>query len=290
MLEGEAVGRDGVERAPRRVRQSGIELGRGRGAGRAGPRAVDQRHRVVLQVVRRRARPLVVERHGAALLEAPLGGRDGAVDAARARRRGRQDARRGGIEAGRDLDDQRHAPPSRAVVAEGRVLGAADVAVAGERRAVVAHLRAVEHAEAARRGGVDERAVAGVDRQAPQLRRRRRIRHRGREVRLQAGRSEPGRQQIVGGVVMGGGGDVDQERRLDARVRVVRAVAAGDQRGAEQGAGQRGRATGRQGGVVHGISSNLFWPVGWARADSPACGVRARTGFARADSFIVVRR
>ncbi len=173
------------------------------GGGAAGAGAVDQRDGVVGEIVRRGAGTLVGIGHRAAALQAPFAGRDTAVDAARAGRRGGDQARPRGIEAGRDLHHHRNVLPAAAVVGIGQILDAGDLALAAGDVALRVDVGPVQRAVAARGADIDQRLVVAPDRVAAQLGAGRRV-GIGRQ-RRGAGQSvlaEPGGQQIVGVAVV----------------------------------------------------------------------------------------
>ena len=219
MLEGKTVGRGGVEGRQFGGGQAGVEggvlaCGRSPGTG-----AVDQRHGVVLQVVRGSACALVGVRHGAAALQGPFAGGNAGVDAARTRGRGRDDARVLCIEAGGHLHHERDISLAGAVVGIGDVFGAWHLAFAGGDVAGRVHVRAVQGAKAARGGHVEHGAVVGVDRGAAQLggRRSQGVGIRWRQRRSQPGFAQTRGQQIVCAAVVRGLLDRAQKCGLDVR-------------------------------------------------------------------------
>ncbi len=107
----------------------------------------------------------------AAVLEAPFaGGRDRAVDAARAGGGRRDDAAVRRIVAVRDLHHHGHArAPAMASPLEGDVFVAGDQAFARGHGAVRRDVRPVQHAVAAARRRIDQGAVVVIDREPPQF-------------------------------------------------------------------------------------------------------------------------
>ncbi|GAA0807917.1 hypothetical protein GCM10009078_48510 [Cupriavidus gilardii] len=203
VLEGEPMRRRGDEGGARVVVDRRGEMRLAAGGGAAGAGAVDQRDGVVGEILRRGAGALVGIGHRAAALQPPFAGRDAAVDAARAGRRGGDQARPRGIEAGRDLHHHRDVLPAAAVVGVGQILDAGDLALAAGDIALRIDIGSVQRAVAARRADIDQRLVVAPDRIAAQLGAGRRV-GIGRQ-RRGAGQSvlaEPGGQQIVGVAVV----------------------------------------------------------------------------------------
>ena len=195
MLEGDAVRVGASPGQPVAVAQVRREERVLAGGHPARAHAVLQVDAVVLEHIQARAGTLVRIRHGAALLQAPFAGTaDGAVDAARAAGRARDDAGMLGVEAGRHLHHQGDILLARAIIGIGDVFAARHQALARAHVSGRIHVRSVQGAIAAVGGNVEHGAVVGVDRIAAQFERRRlfRIRIRGcgaRQPRLaQAGR------------------------------------------------------------------------------------------------------
>ncbi|MNK93622.1 hypothetical protein D3C87_1137930 [compost metagenome] len=236
------------------------ELGQLAGAGTGLAGAVDQRHGVRVEVVRRRAGALVGVGHGTATLEAPFADRNPAVDAARARRGGRDQARIGGVEIGRDLRHDRHVLLAGAIVGKGDVLGTGHLALAGRDVALGIHVRPVQRAVATQRVGIDDGAVVIEDGDAAQLGRRGRGgigRHRRGGRGDQAVLAESGSQQVVGiaVVVLHADGAHHESRPV---VRVLRRGAAAAPAvviviPAAAGANQQHRHGGGDGGLASWI-------------------------------------
>ena len=137
--------------------------------------AVLQMHGVGGEIVDAHPGALVGVGDRAAVLQSPLsGGADGAVDTARARRRGRDDAGAILLERRRNLHHHRDVELARAIVGVGEVLGARDLAFAqgvGAGRCRCSGQRASRSRPS--RVDVDERAVVVVDREPAQFRGRR---------------------------------------------------------------------------------------------------------------------
>ena len=195
MLEGDAVRVGASPGQPVGVAQVRCEERVLAGGHPARAHAVLQIDAVVFKHIQARAGTLVRIRHGAALLQAPLAGAaDGAIDAARAARRARDDAGTVRVEAGRHLHHQGDILLARAIIGIGDVFAARHQALARAHVSGRIHVRSVQGAIAAVGGNVEHGAVVGVDRIAAQFERRRllRIRIRGcgaRQPRLaQAGR------------------------------------------------------------------------------------------------------
>ena len=268
MLEGKAIGRSGVEGGQlggREARVEGCRLARcdGRGAG-----TVHQRHGVVLQVVRSTARALVRVRHGAALLQAPLAGRDAAVYTARARCRGGDHAGLLGVEAGRHLHHEGDILAACAVVGKRNVLSACHLAFAGGDLALRVHIGAIQRAVAAGRRHVEHGAVVGVDGGAAQL-------GCGGLERVGIGRwhgrrqprgAQASRQQVVAGAVVRDLADGAQVGGLGVECGAVAiTAAAGSQHRSGQHCGQErtGKGT-RNGTKTRVLHAHLHVPVSWS--------------------------
>ena len=170
MLEGESVWRCRIERRPRAARDGRREVrivARLFGIGALAP---DQVHCVVLQIMCAGAGAFVRVGDGAAVLKAPFpGGRDRAVDAARAGRRRRDDATRRRHEAVRYLNHHGDAIAPVPAPLEGDVFVARDQALARCHRAVCHHVRAIKRAVATTRRRIDQGAVIVVDREPAQF-------------------------------------------------------------------------------------------------------------------------
>ncbi|MNT28444.1 hypothetical protein D3C72_1641320 [compost metagenome] len=154
--------------------------------------------------MRRGTGALVGVGHRAAALQPPFAGGDGAIHAARARRRGGDHTWPGGIEASRDLHQHGYVLLPRAVVRIRQVFHPGDLAFRAGDIALRVHVGAVQRAIAASRGGIDDGAVVGVDRVAPQFRRGRGG-GIGRHRRGGAGEpvlAQPRGQQVVAAAVV----------------------------------------------------------------------------------------
>ena len=171
-----------------------------RRAGGAG--AIDLVHGVIGQVVNAHALAGIGQRHGAALLQAPLAcGADGAIHAARAGRSAQHHARVGRVEAVGHLHGNHGALAARAIVEHGHIFTAWNQAFTRRHGASGRHVGAVQAAIAASGGAVQNAAVVGVQRVAAQLGRRGvgRVGIGGRGGQAQAGFADAARQQVLRG-------------------------------------------------------------------------------------------
>jgi hypothetical protein len=196
--------RDAVGELAQVARALGVGERRGKErvvAGLLAQRALagDPVHRVAGEVVEAGAGALVGVGHRAAALQAPLArSADRAVDAARARRAGGDDA---GVLRIEPLGQLHH---QRGAVEQGQVLVAGDLAFAQRVLAREVDVRAVEDAVAAGRAHVGERAVVGVDRAAAQLGQRRAlgVAHGRRLRQAEPAFAQARGQQVVGAAVV----------------------------------------------------------------------------------------
>ena len=245
VLDGNAVGKRRVVGGARRIGQPCGKEGQAAGIRARGARAVQLVDGVVAQVVQAHALARVGQRHGAALLQAPLARRaDGAIHAARARGRAQHDAGPVAVKAVRHLHGHHGLLAARAVVQHGQVLAPGDQPFARSHLPVCRDVGAVQRAVAAARRGVQDAPVVGVQRIAPQLRRRGigRVRVQGRGCGAQARLAQAARQQVLRGcrgTRAGSRGRIHRGAQLGKALGQVvagltLAAAAGRQRGRRQ--------------------------------------------------------
>ena len=227
-----------LERQPvRRGRVEGSQLAAGErrskvrvrpGGAARGARAVLQGDGVRSQVVRAGAGALVGISNGALALQAPFASGNRAINAARARRGGSDDAGVVDVEAVRNLHEQHDVLLPCAVVGVSHVFGAGDHAGALRDVAAGIDVRAIERAVAALGRRVDQRSVVGVDRQAAQLgcRGRRGVGDGRRGGRSQAACAQASGQQVVGYAVVPVDGHLAGKGRLGIARHVVAIIAA----------------------------------------------------------------
>jgi len=217
MLDGEPIRGRGVERCSICVAQVRGEVRSRAGVRRVISRAVHEIDGIVLHIVDPHPAALVRVCDRAPVLEAPLPrGRDGAVDASRARGRCGHDAWIVRIERVRNLHHHGDVDAPAAVVVVRQPFLAGDLARVEGGRSVHVDVRAVQGAVAAIERRIHEGAVVGVDRAFPQLccGRVRRVRESGRgrrcisgQLSAQARRTQAAGQQIVAAAVVRRGHD-----------------------------------------------------------------------------------
>ena len=227
VLEGEAVRRLGDEgRALGRRERDGEGRTRA-GLGGRGALSAHQPDRVGREGMGAGAGALVGQRHGAAALQAPFGDADAAIDAARAGGGHGDDAGAGGVEGVGDLHGEGKGGVAGGITGERHDLGAEDAALGVRCRG--ADERAVEPAEAAARGDIDDGAVVAVQRGGAELLDRGRGGERGERLRQPVHSEAAGQQVGAGGRVVAGDDGVGGQE-VGARWRVGGETRQGEQR------------------------------------------------------------
>ena len=169
VLERKTTGRSRVERGQLSGTQARVEGGGFACSCRAGTRAIGQGHGIGTQVVWCSPCAFVGVGHGTPAFQAPFTCGNATVHATRARRRRRDDAGVGRVEAGGQLHHQRHVLFAGAVIGIGHEFGTCHLALARADHTGSIYIGAVQRAVAASGGHVQHGTVVGVNGVASQL-------------------------------------------------------------------------------------------------------------------------